>query len=177
MIGVTVGAFLIGILASIYLTERLMRPLSVLAQAVRRIAEGDLGGARARRGRDEIAQVAREFNAMAERLAEYRSSSLGELLQAQQASQAAIDSLPDPVLVLDSDGSVLNVNQAGETLLGISAESSDPLAGAAATVRGSSSACARTSCARAPTRRRGSRRRWRCRRAKGRATCCRGPIR
>ena len=39
---------------------------------------------------------------MAERLAEYRSSSLGELLQAQQASQAAIDSLPDPVLVLDA---------------------------------------------------------------------------
>ena len=43
------------------------------------------------------------------RLDEYRHSSLGELLQAQQASQAAIDSLPDPVVVLDADGAVLNV--------------------------------------------------------------------
>ena len=38
-------------------------------------------------------QVARDFNAMADRLAEYRSSSLGELLQAQHAAQATIDSL------------------------------------------------------------------------------------
>jgi len=31
---------------------------------------------------------------MADKLSQYRSSSLGELLQAQQASQAAIDSMP-----------------------------------------------------------------------------------
>ena len=41
---------------------------------------------------------------MADRLAEYRKSSLGELLQAQQAAQAAIDGLPDPVLVLERRG-------------------------------------------------------------------------
>ena len=64
---------------------------------------------------------------MADKLREYRSSSLGELLQAQQASQAAIDSLPDPVLVLSVEGRVLNVNQAAETLLQISA-GAEPLA-------------------------------------------------
>jgi PAS domain S-box-containing protein len=63
---------------------------------------------------------------MADKLREYRSSSLGELLQAQQASQAAIDSLPDPVLVLSVDGRVLNVNQAAETILQVSA-GADPL--------------------------------------------------
>ena len=136
MIGVTIAAFLLGILTSIYLTNRLTRPLSVLAQAVRRIAEGDLD-ARARiAGGDEIASVAKELNVMTKRLAEYRSSSLGELLQAQQSSQAAIDSLTDPVIVLNADGSLLNVNRACETLLGISAESSDPFAGADAAVRG-----------------------------------------
>ena len=56
--------------------------------------------AQARRAATRSPQVAREFNTMADHLAEYRSSSLGELLQAQQSSQAAIDSLPDPVLVL-----------------------------------------------------------------------------
>ena len=55
--------------------------------------------ARPSTGQDEIAALGEEFNTMAERLRHYRSSSLGELLQAQQASQAAIDSLPDPVLV------------------------------------------------------------------------------
>ena len=56
---------------------------------------------------------------MADRLDRYRRSSLGELLLAQQAAQAAIDSLPDPVVVFDADGEVLIVNRAGETLLGI----------------------------------------------------------
>ncbi len=59
---------------------------------------------------------------MAQRLAQYRKSSLGELLQAQQASQAAIDSLPDPVVVFGLEANVLNVNRAGETLLGLDLE-------------------------------------------------------
>ena len=41
---------------------------------------------------------------MASHLAEYRNSSLGELLQAQEALQAAIDSLPDPVVVFGVAG-------------------------------------------------------------------------
>jgi len=49
------------------------------------------------------------------------------LLQAQQSSQAAIDSLPDPVIVLQADGSLLNVNRASETILGVSSEAPDPL--------------------------------------------------
>jgi methyl-accepting chemotaxis protein len=100
MVGVTLASFLLGILASMYMTNRLTRPLSVLATAVRRLGQGDLAARARLPGRDEIAQVAAEFNTMAEHLAEYRSSSLGELLQAQQASQSAIDSLPDPIIVL-----------------------------------------------------------------------------
>src|SRR5262249_25617924 len=46
--------------------------------------------------------------------------SLGELLQAQQASQAAIDSLADPVIVFGIEGEVLSVNGAAESILGMS---------------------------------------------------------
>ncbi len=124
----TLAALALSLFASVSLTRRALRPLGVLSDAVRRIGEGDLD-ARARvPGEDEIAQVGRELDTMADRLREYRNSSLGELLQAQQASQAAIDSLPDPVLVLAVDGKVLNVNQAAETLLRI-APGREPLAG------------------------------------------------
>jgi signal transduction histidine kinase/HAMP domain-containing protein len=116
-VAATIGALVLGLLASLSLTARLLRPLAVLSRTVRRIGEGDLE-ARARiAGRDEIAALAQEFNTMADRLAEYRKSSLGELLLAQQASQAAIESLPDPVLVLDAAGAILNQNGAAETLL------------------------------------------------------------
>jgi len=116
----------LALLASVSLTRRALRPLQVLSLAVHRIGEGDLD-ARARiGGEDEIAEVGRELDTMADKLREYRNSSLGELLQAQQASQAAIDSLPDPVIVLSLDGQVLNVNQAAESLLRVEA-GLDPL--------------------------------------------------
>jgi NtrC-family two-component system sensor histidine kinase KinB len=120
-------ALALGAFASISLTRRTLRPLEALSMAVRRIGEGDLEARARLSGKDEIAEVGREVDILADKIREYRSSSLGELLQAQQSSQAAIDSLPDPVLVLSVDGTILNVNQAAETLLKISA-GADPLA-------------------------------------------------
>lgn len=117
----TICALVLCLFASVSLTRRALRPLNLLSLAVRRIGEGDLE-ARARiQGEDEIAQVGREFDTMADKLREYRSSSLGELLQAQQASQAAIDSLPDPILVVAADGTLLNVNESAERELQIQA--------------------------------------------------------
>ena len=117
----TLVALALCLFASVSLTRQALRPLGVLSLAVRRIGEGDLE-ARARiGGEDEIAQVGRELDTMADKLREYRSSSLGELLQAQQSSQAAIDSLPDPVLVVGADGSLLNVNESAERELQVHA--------------------------------------------------------
>ncbi|HSB21241.1 MAG TPA: ATP-binding protein [Anaeromyxobacteraceae bacterium] len=113
----TLGALALGLLASVSITARMVRPLSSLAQAVRRFGEGDLEARARPRGRDEIAALGREFDTMADRLEQYRRSSLGELLQAQQAAQAAIDSLPDPVLMLSPSGRVLNLNRAAGALL------------------------------------------------------------
>jgi signal transduction histidine kinase len=84
---------------------------------VRRIGDKDFS-ARARiEGTDEIAALAADFNAMAERLAEFEQSSLGAVVQARQASHAAIESLPDPVVVFDRSGPILAANEAARRLL------------------------------------------------------------
>lgn len=116
VVGLIAAAVAAGLLLSFSLMARLLRPLAALSQTVRRIGEGDLDARAPIEGEDEIAALGAEFNTMAERLRQYRSSSLGELLQAQQASQAAIDSLPDPVLVLDANGAILHLNGAAEAL-------------------------------------------------------------
>jgi signal transduction histidine kinase len=111
--------FVLGLIAATWLIGRTLRPLGVVTAAMRRFGEGD---ARARadvRGKDEIAAVATEFNSMAERLERYRASSLGELLQAQQAAQAAIDGLADPVLLLDGAGKLQGANAAASSLLAV----------------------------------------------------------
>lgn len=122
----TAAGLAVGLFVSLTLTARLLGPLGALARTVRRIGEGDLDARAEIEGRDEIAALGTEFNILADRLAEYRSSSLGELLQAQQASQAAIDSLPDPVLVLDAAGAILNLNGAAETTLRLGAGGTTP---------------------------------------------------
>lgn len=109
-------AALAGIVASMVLTGKIVRPLSVLTQTARRIKEGDLAVRAKVEGRDEIAVLAQEFNTMTDSLERYRASSLGELLFAQQASQAAIDSLPDPVVSFNLDGKISGMNRAAEAL-------------------------------------------------------------
>jgi NtrC-family two-component system sensor histidine kinase KinB len=113
------AAVVVGLVLSSLLTARLVQPLVRLRGAADRIGAGDFTARVAVSGRDELAQLAMTFNSMADRLDRYRRSSLGELLLAQQAAQAAIDSLPDPVVVFGATGAVLIVNGAGEALLGI----------------------------------------------------------
>ncbi|WP_164011039.1 HAMP domain-containing sensor histidine kinase [Pyxidicoccus trucidator] len=122
MVTVVLAAFVTGLFASTSLTHRALRPVSVLSQAVRRLGRGDYATRAVVEGRDEIAQLGQDFNAMAEALQQYRQSSLGELLQAQAASQAAIDSLPDPVVVFGAGGGLLNVNRSAEGVLRLSVE-------------------------------------------------------
>lgn len=137
VVAVVVVALGLGLLASAFLTTRLLRPLGVVSAAVRRFGEGDLRARAAVQGSDEIAAVAAEFNRMTEKLERYRQSSLGELLQAQQSAQAAIDGLPDPVLLLDADGALRGANAAASRLLRIDPERTegDVFAGADPGVR------------------------------------------
>lgn len=118
MILASLVAFVLGVVVSASATNRLLYPLGALTGTVNRIGEGDFETRLEVSGRDELALLAASVNRMAARLTQYRQSSLGELLVAQQAAQAAIDGLPDPVLVYDLEGHVLNVNRAAEELLG-----------------------------------------------------------
>jgi signal transduction histidine kinase len=122
VLAAVVLALVLGLVASTWLTTRMIRPLRVVSAAVRRFGENDFKARAVVAGSDEIAAVAAEFNRMADRLERYRVSSLGELLQAQQAAQAAIDSLPDPVLLLDANGTLHGANAAAAKLLGVDPE-------------------------------------------------------
>ncbi|HEY6404140.1 MAG TPA: ATP-binding protein, partial [Blastocatellia bacterium] len=86
------------------------------------IAGGDLAAKARITSRDEIGILAAEFNRMAERIQQLRRSDLGKLVVAQQTTEAAIDSLFEPVLVTDGEGKVTRLNRAAESLFGARAE-------------------------------------------------------
>jgi signal transduction histidine kinase len=113
-------ALALGLIASLSWTRRLLRPLRVVGQAVQRMGQGDLDARIRLQGHDEVAALAHEFNQMADRLGRLRRNSLGELLQAHASTQATLDALEEPVVVFGAEGSVLNVSQYAERLLGLS---------------------------------------------------------
>jgi signal transduction histidine kinase len=110
-------AFLSGSLLSGLMITRTLRPVWLLTRTISRLGEGDFDVRAAVLGNDELAQLTASVNVMAERLQQYRQSSVGRLVLAQQASQAAIDSIADSVVVFDTKGDVLIANAAAQALL------------------------------------------------------------
>src|SRR6266850_7482471 len=113
--GVLVAA---GLWLAFFLSNRIVEPLRQLTATTARMAGGDLNANVTVSSRDEVGVLAAEFNRMAERIRQLRSSDMGKLLVAQQTTEAAIDSLYDPVIVTDGEGRVTKLNPAAEEKFG-----------------------------------------------------------
>ncbi|HEV3447454.1 MAG TPA: ATP-binding protein [Gemmataceae bacterium] len=100
----------------------ILRPIQAVTQSATAIGAGNLDQVVPVTSNDELGQLATAFNAMARQLREYRQSSYSRLLRAQRTSQATIDSFPDPVLVVDSEGFVEMANPAAKRLLGLATD-------------------------------------------------------
>jgi len=117
------GALVVaGLALAVLLVNGIMRPVRELTATAARIAGGDLTAKARVTSRDEIGILAAEFNRMAERIQQLRRSDLGRLVAAQQTTEAAIDSLFEPVIVTDGEGRITRLNRAAESLFGARAE-------------------------------------------------------
>jgi PAS domain S-box-containing protein len=113
--GVLIAA---GTLLAFFLANRIVEPLRQLTASTAKMAGGDLNAKVSVSSRDEVGVLAAEYNRMAERIRQLRSSDMGKLLVAQQTTEAAIDSLYDPVIVTDGEGCVTKLNPAAEEIFG-----------------------------------------------------------
>lgn len=113
--GVLVGA---GLFLAFFLANRIVEPLRQLTATTSKMAGGDLSAKVEVSSRDELGILAAEYNRMAERIRQLRTSDMGKLMVAQQTTEAAIDSLYDPVIVTDGEGLVTKLNPAAEEIFG-----------------------------------------------------------
>lgn len=113
--GVLVAA---GLYLAFFLANRIVEPLRQLTASTAKIAGGDLNAKVPVTSRDEVGVLAAEYNRMAERIRQLRSSDMGKLMVAQQTTEAAIDSLYDPIIVTDGEGQVTRLNPAAEEIFG-----------------------------------------------------------
>jgi NtrC-family two-component system sensor histidine kinase KinB len=113
-----------GIALAFLLANRIIEPLRQLTATTAKIAGGDLDAKAEVNSDDEVGMLAREYNRMAERIRQLRQTDKGQLIVARQTTEAAIDSLYDPVIVTDSEGCVTKLNPAAEEIFGSEAENS-----------------------------------------------------
>ena len=113
------GAILTSILlagaASLLLTRQVTRPLSETRDAAIRVASGDHAATVPVKSRDELGEVARTFNYMAEEIEHY----VGEIQEQKSRLEAVLEASPEAVVATDPGERVTMVNPAAARMLGI----------------------------------------------------------
>jgi two-component system, NtrC family, sensor histidine kinase KinB len=100
------------------LADSLLRPIKAMTATAVALGEGDLDREVPVTSRDELGQLARAFNQMAVHLRAYREATVAKVLRTQRTMEATLTSAPDPVFVVDRDGSQEVRNPAAEELMG-----------------------------------------------------------
>jgi NtrC-family two-component system sensor histidine kinase KinB len=102
-----------------------LRPIQQVSKDIRRIASGDLAHRSdwgiGNKGGDSFGVIANEMNRLAVRLRELRETEAGRRQMEFQLSDAVLQSIFEPIIVTDSKGHVLKVNQAASEVLGSAA--------------------------------------------------------
>jgi NtrC-family two-component system sensor histidine kinase KinB len=120
-LGIVAGIALIALglstVVMVWLAQVMLRPIRELTRGVEAIRRDDFDYRVHVESEDELGRLAEGFNRMAETLADYRKSSLGELLLAKATSEATLAALPDAVIVVDPDGQIVSKNPLAASIL------------------------------------------------------------
>jgi NtrC-family two-component system sensor histidine kinase KinB len=114
-------ALVLAVLLALYTVRAIRQPVLALTQSTLAIGSGNLDQVVPITSEDELGQLACAFNTMARQLRAYGQLQTSQLLRARQCSQAAIDSFPQPVIVVDLTGRVEMANPAAQQALGVMA--------------------------------------------------------
>jgi nitrogen fixation/metabolism regulation signal transduction histidine kinase len=108
------------VLLAVMLGNQLARPLLLLAEGVRQVAQGDLSEKPVFASRDELGGLTRSFAEMTQQLSDARSLVQRSVVQVEGARanlQTILDNLTAGVIVFDSQGRIDTVNPGATRIL------------------------------------------------------------
>ena len=115
ILGAILASVLLAGAASFLLTRQITRPLSETRDAAIRVASGDYATAVPVTSRDELGELARAFNYMAEEIEHY----VGQIQEQKSRLEAVLEASPEAVVATDPEERVTMVNPAAARMLGI----------------------------------------------------------
>ena len=121
-ISVTGGiCILTGLTLLYWLPRTISKPIKELKQGILEIANHNYEERLDMRNNQEFREVAESFNRMAERLAEYRASTLADILSAKKFIEAIVN-IDDPIIGLNMDREILFINDKALNVLNLKRE-------------------------------------------------------
>jgi two-component system phosphate regulon sensor histidine kinase PhoR len=129
ILGAGLVATVVAIALAIVVAERTAQPVRELTAVAERMAQGELGGRLHPTAPDEIGQLTRSFNYMADQLQE----KLGALTEERAQLAAVLENMADGVLIVGGDGRVRLINPSAASLLGTTRQAALGLSFAQAT--------------------------------------------
>jgi PAS domain S-box-containing protein len=112
-------AIAFSVMASIYFTNKIVKPIKRAINTIRTISKGQLKQKLIISSNDEIAELSREFNNMTERLDEYEQMNIQQIMTEKRKSEAIVSNMPISILVTDHEAKIILVNEPARNLLNI----------------------------------------------------------
>lgn len=116
---VAASAVIVALVFSLFLSERIVRPLRSFMEASRKIAAGDYTVQVPVETGDELGRLAGEFNEMTTRLARYHEMNIEQVISEKQKGEAILSSIEDGLVVFDTDLKASGINPAARRMLGL----------------------------------------------------------
>ncbi len=116
IIFITLGIFILGILISLELSKLLSKPIFELIEATKLVRRGELDRKITIKTRDEIEELAHEFNEMTKELKDARQ----KIILAKNELDQIYNGVPTPIRVVDDKFNIISQNEAMSQLVGVS---------------------------------------------------------
>ena len=113
---------LASIVLLVWLPRSINKPIQELTRGILEIANHNYEKRLDMSGHEEFRQVADSFNSMAERLTEYRASTLNDILSAKKFLEAVVNSIHEPIIGLNCEHEILFINKEALTVLNLKRE-------------------------------------------------------
>ena len=94
-------AMIAALALSLFLAERIVRPIHRVMAATRKISSGDYAVQVPEETRDELGRLAGEFNQMAAQLGRYHEMNIEQIITEKNKAEAILSSIEDGLVVFD----------------------------------------------------------------------------
>lgn len=113
---------LTGLVLLFWLPRSISRPIKELKEGILEIAGHNYEKRLDMKNSQEFREVADNFNRMAERLTEYRASTLADILAAKKFLEAIVNSINEPIIGLNMEREILFINKEALNVLNLKRE-------------------------------------------------------